>query len=256
MGEVQMAQGLLLSAAATYRREGWDSLLAVASTKLRKCAQQLRDVQDHLAHSFEVCSLEHAFDFDERCAIQQSALALIQGQVFSSEESVPRGFHFQVGEGSPLTSCFSCAVGFLVGPSGASPTPGSPLKVAVAIQSRGPLPIPIRALEAEFSDPACDRRVEFAAGAAGGVGEGGVGGGLSLLSLGGDGSDVAQSLVLRPSEWKRCVLEICPEQLGHLQCNRVRLFVGDASQFEFEFHSLALPGSTVPEVTGIGIEGP
>ena len=256
MGEVQMAQGLLLSAAATYRREGWDSLLAVASTKLRKCAQQLRDVQDHLAHSFEVCSLEHAFDFDERCAIQQSALALIQGQVFSGEESVPRGFHFQVGEGSPLTSCFSCAVGFLVGPSGASPTPGSPLKVAVAIQSRGPLPIPIRALEAEFSDPACDRRVEFAAGAAGGVGEGGVGGGLSLLSLGGDGSDVAQSLVLRPSEWKRCVLEICPEQLGHLQCNRVRLFVGDASQFEFEFHSLALPGSTVPEVTGIGIEGP
>ncbi len=256
MGEVKMAQGLLLSAAATYRREGWDSLLAVASTKLRKCAQQLRDVQDHLAHSFEVCSLEHAFDFDERCAIQQSALALIQGQVFSGEESVPRGFHFQVGEGSPLTSCFSCAVGFLVGPSGASPTPGSPLKVAVAIQSRGPLPIPIRALEAEFSDPACDRRVEFAAGAAGGVGEGGVGGGLSLLSLGGDGSDVAQSLVLRPSEWKRCVLEICPEQLGHLQCNRVRLFVGDASQFEFEFHSLALPGSTVPEVTGIGIEGP
>ena len=255
MGEVQMAQGLLLSAAATYRREGWDSLLAVASTKLRKCAQQLHDVQDHLAHSFEVCSLEHAFDFDERCAIQQSALALIQGQVFSGEESVPRGFHFQVGEGSPLTSCFSCAVGFLVGPPGASPTPGSPLKVAVAVQSRGPLPIPVRALEAEFSDPACNRRVEFTAGPAGG-GEGGGGGGLASLSLGGGNGHAARSLVLGPSEWQRCMLEICPKQLGQLQCNRVRLFVGEASQFEFEFHSLALPGSAVAEVTGVGIGGP
>ena len=253
MGEVQMARGLLLSAAAMYRREGWDNLLAAAATKLRKCAQQLHDVQDHLAHSFEVCALENAFDLDERGAVQQSALALIQGQVLPGDEGAQRGFHFQVDEGSPLSSCFSCAVGFLVGSEGVSPTPGSGLKVVVAVQSRGPLPVTVRALEAQFSDPACDRRVDFV------TEELDSAEGIASMSIGGEAAGHRTSspqFVLGPSEWKRCVLEVQPEQLGQLQCKRVRLFFGEASLLEFEFQALALPGSAVAEVTGIGIEGP
>ena len=80
-----------------------------------QCAQSLRAMRDLLVHSFEICALRGAFDEDERRAILQSAMALIQGQLKASQDesgAVP-DFRFQVAPGGALSSCFSCAAGFV-----------------------------------------------------------------------------------------------------------------------------------------------
>ena len=258
-GDTREAQRLLLETADMYRQEGWENLLGAAAIKLRKCAQSLRAMRDLLVHSFEICALRGAFDEDERRAILQSAMALIQGQLKASQDesgAVP-DFRFQVAPGGALSSCFSCAAGFVVPRRRAATpgrpdslrqaTPGHPVEFVVALQSRAPLPLAVQRVEARFTDPACDTTLH---GAAGGGGPGPVGGGLAPLAVPGGGGG---PFSLAPGKWLKVPMQVVPKRLGQLQCTEVTVAIGPDATLTFNLQADAEEGPASDMAIGVGV---
>ncbi|UPR01317.1 subunit 11 of trafficking protein particle complex [Chloropicon primus] len=230
---IQEAQAILLEVAAVYRREGWDSPLADVVLRLRKCAQLLRKTREHVLHSFELCALENVMEEDQRFAIFQSAQAVLMSQMMTSETndavslmSTP-SFEFDMNDTAALKTCFSCTVGFRVPED--QVVLGSGVDVLVALKSKAPLPVEIRALKAAFTDGGCDTVVAAGEGAA------------QIKEIQADGSHLSKdAIILSPGQYHKFLLQVTPREIGHLKCSRVEVLLGDSALLVWDFEKAAL----------------
>ena len=255
MDKVEEAQRILLQVAAVYRKESWESPLADVVLRLRKCAQLMRKTREHVLHSFELCALETVMEEDQRFAIFQSAQAVLMSQATTPSGASALSlldnatYVFDMHESEALGTCFSCSVGFKVA-QGDQVFLGSDVDVLVALKSKAPLPLEIRALRVFLTDPKC--AITFASDEGSQHPHG-----SRVTEVGTDGAASSEqtAIVLSPNHLHKFVFPMTPKQIGHLKCSKVEMLLGDSALLVWDFERAALERTASRKEGPAGISG-